>query len=113
LSHHFNQGANALELILLEDEALQKLEALIKAKTSAAAYPSLVAPLKKGSHRVVFAIVTHKPKGKKSLNLPLFARISLGRTIRTMTLMKTFAEFGFVEDKRPSKPKTKKAKKTA
>ena len=72
LSHHFNQGANALELILLEEESLTKLKALIKSKAPAVAYASLVAPLDKSSHRVVFAIVTHKPKQKKSLNLPLF-----------------------------------------
>ena len=111
LSHHFNQGANALELLLLEPAALKKLKSLLKAKLGAQEYGEAIKPLDEQNHKVAFAIVTHKDIAKKSSNLPLFSRISLRRVIRALRVAKTDVAFGFVPDKRTPQGKKKKPRK--
>ena len=39
------------------------------------------------SSKVIYAIITHKDENKKSDNLPLFSRISLMRSIKSLKLM--------------------------
>jgi uncharacterized protein (TIGR04141 family) len=111
LSHLFNQGVNAIELIRLEDEALRKLKTLIKEKVARAKYDAMVAPLNEKSHRVVFAIVTHKDPKQKSKNLPLFSRISLMRNMKALQVRNVAASFGFIEDKKTRTQGTKKKRK--
>ena len=101
LSHLFNQGTNAIELIKLEVEALEKLKSLIKEKIGDGEYEAMIAPLYGQNYRVIFAIVTHKDKNEKSKNLPLFSRISLMRNLKALQLMSVGAGFGFIEDKAP------------
>jgi uncharacterized protein (TIGR04141 family) len=98
LSHQFNQGANAMQLLKSEPKSLEKLRALIKEKVSESAYNSLVSPLAEQKHRVLFAIITKKMKAKKSNNLPLFSRISLVRSLKALSAMGVQGNFGFVKD---------------
>jgi uncharacterized protein (TIGR04141 family) len=117
LSHLFNQGVNAIELIRLEPACYQKLRGLILEKASSRAGGALLGALDGQKFRVVFGIVTHKDKANKSKNLPLFSRISLMRTARTLKLESTECRYGFIHDQSPPmvgvkktrKPRTKKA----
>ena len=67
--------------------------------------------IKNNKFKVSFQIITHKDKDKKSLNLPLFSRIRLKRTMKELRLMGIEAEFCFVKDEAPKKPGKKKQKK--
>ena len=117
LSHLFNQGVNAIELIRLEPSCYQKLRGFILEKASSRAGGALLGALDGQKFRVVFAIVTHKDKANKSENLPLFSRISLMRTARILKLEGTECRFGFIHDesapmagvKKTRKPRTEKA----
>ncbi|MEQ9565996.1 MAG: TIGR04141 family sporadically distributed protein, partial [Pseudomonadales bacterium] len=117
LSHLFNQGTNAIELLKLEPESDKKLRALIKGKVSAADFDGFTAPLDDQKFRVVFAIVTHKDKTALSANLPLFSRISLMRSMKALKVMSVDGQYGFVKDVSPKsagkKKATKKGKKKA
>lgn len=109
LSHLFNQGANAIELIKLEPIALRKLKALVGKGLNSKAAGVLTAPLDLEKYEVIFAIVTHKSKVNKSMNLPLFSRMSLMRNMKALQLMSVKGGFGFVERVKPSmtgKPKS-------
>ncbi len=77
LSHLFNQGTNAIELLKLESNALENLKKLIQKVAGNVTSNSFIAPLPDQKYHVVFGIVTHKDKMQKSGNLPLFSRISL------------------------------------
>lgn len=111
LSHLFSQGANALELLKSDAEALGRFRELVREKVG---YPSEAfpeTPIETKTFRVVFAMVTHKDINSKSENLPLFSRISLFRALRFFTLMNTECSFGFVRDASVPKapiPKTRK-----
>jgi uncharacterized protein (TIGR04141 family) len=111
LSHQFNQGTNAIELIKVEDAALEKLRQLIKEIANPSALDTMLEPLKSKKFRVIFAIITHKDKSGKSNNLPLFSRISLMRVMKALRVMSVEAAFGFVEDQSPKKEGKKKSKK--
>jgi uncharacterized protein (TIGR04141 family) len=111
LSHLFNQGTNAIELLKLEQESLDKLKALIKQKASAGTEGAMLAPLIAQKHEVTFAIVTHKDKNQKSKNLPLFSRISLMRNMKSLQVMSVRAGFGFIEDRTPKTAGKKKQRK--
>jgi len=95
LSHLFNQGANSLELIRAEVEAMDNLKTLIVARGGG----QIIGPLEAWAHRVAYAIVTHKDKNAKSLNLPLFSRISLMRVARSLRVRNVITQIGFVPDK--------------
>lgn len=114
LSHLFNQGTNAIELLKLDDEAREKLRALIADKASADGVAALLAPIEGMKVKIVFAIVTHKDVNEKSGNLPLFSRVSLMRCLRALRLMSVPAFYGYVADQSPrtegKKKKRKKAK---
>ncbi|QDG94600.1 hypothetical protein NIBR502774_18960 (plasmid) [Rhizobium sp. NIBRBAC000502774] len=87
LSHLFNQGVNAIELMRLEAEAVDKLEALIRDKLEEGAADELVEMVRDRKYSVVFGIVTRKDPNGRSLNLPLFSRISLMRGMKALQLM--------------------------
>jgi hypothetical protein len=100
-----------IELIRLERKALKNLRTLIKEKTAASNQAEFLAPLDAGTHGVVFAIVTHKDKSKKSRNLPLFSRISLMRNLKALQVMNVKAGFRFVQDKSAKTQGRKKTRK--
>jgi len=91
-----------------DDDAPQRLAALIQERADSAID---VAPVTEKRYAVVFAIITRKDPGQKSLNLPLFSRISLARNIRALhRLMGVPVSFGFVKHAallEPPKEKTK------
>lgn len=99
LSHLFNQGNNAIELLKLEEICLANLHELITARVAEGDLAGFLAPLGGQKYRVVFGIVTHKDSAKKSENLPLFSRVSLMRIARSLRLKNTECCFGFIEDR--------------
>ena len=82
----------------LEETCLNNLRELITARVSADSCASFVAPLAGKKYRVVFGIVTHKERTRKSENLPLFSRVSLMRIARSLRLKDTSCQFGFIPD---------------
>jgi uncharacterized protein (TIGR04141 family) len=112
LSHLFNQGTNSVTLLRSEQEALDKMKALVGEGLSAQEKSVLIAPLEADQFRIVFGIVTHKDKDAKSDNLPLFSRISLMRCMKDLKRMGVAAEYCFIPDNSPkSEGKTRKRKK--
>lgn len=98
LSHLFNQGTNSVHLLRDDDEARANLKTLIIGKVPANAADSYTAPIDLDSFKVVFDVITHKDPAGKSLNFPLFSRISLMRAIKDLKRMGIEAEFTFVKD---------------
>jgi uncharacterized protein (TIGR04141 family) len=111
LSHLFNQGTNAIEMIKLEVECMTKLRELIAATASGTMRDDFLRPLDTEHFRVVFGIITHKDQTKKSENLPLFSRVSLMRISRALKLSNTDCRFGFIRDSSAAKPGVKKYRK--
>jgi uncharacterized protein (TIGR04141 family) len=87
LSHLFNQGVNAIELMRLEPQAVDKLEALIREVLADGDADAMVTLVRDRKCRIVFGIVTRKDPAGRSLNLPLFSRISLMRGMKALQLM--------------------------
>jgi len=113
LSHLFNQGTNSAELLKTEDDTPTRLIARLREKSKDNDdIDALVAPVEAGDYMVVFAIITPKGPNEKSLNLPLFSRISLARNIKVLNrMMNVPVLFGFIKDvsvREPAKPKIKK-----
>lgn len=111
LSHLFNQGTNSVKLLRADEEAMTNLQNLVSGKVDAANVTPMVAPLKAGEMKVAFQIVTHKDKELKSLNLPLFSRISLMRCMKELKVMGIEAEFCFISDQSAKTAGKKKARK--
>jgi uncharacterized protein (TIGR04141 family) len=110
LSHLFNQGVNAIELMRLEPEATEKLEALTRESVGDDA-DAFIALIREQKCRVIFAIVTRKDAAARSRNLPLFSRISLMRSMKSLQLMNVEARYIFVEDRSGSAEGRKKKRK--
>ncbi len=91
LSHLFNQGLNSVELLRMEEESQNKLKCLLediidekKANISLDNYKDLI---NKKEYVVVYGIVTKKANSNLddlSRNLPIFSRITLYRTIKSL-----------------------------
>ncbi|MEW5704368.1 MAG: DUF6119 family protein [Pseudomonadota bacterium] len=111
LSHLFNQGVNAVELIRLEPQAIDRLEALIREALVEGDPDPLVALIRNRHYRIVFGIVTRKDPAGRSLNLPLFSRISLMRSMKTLQLMDVPATVMFVTDQTATAEGRKKKRK--
>jgi uncharacterized protein (TIGR04141 family) len=109
LSHLFNQGTNSVNLIRSEPESLDNLKKLVTARADPAGLAGALKPLEEDQLKVVFGIITAKDKAKKSLNLPLFSRISLMRSLKELKRMGIESEFCFIPDDAP--PKAGKPKK--
>lgn len=109
LSHLFNQGVNAIELLKLEPKSSEILKGIIK-KLAPDKHAALISPIDQNKFCVTYVIVTHKDKAIKSDNLPLFSRISLMRCMKALKLMSVKANFGFVEDKSGQKKGKQKQK---
>ena len=89
-----------------------KLKALAVSEGDAAHNDNFQVLIDKKDFKVIFQIVTHKDKEDKSLNLPLFSRISLKRTMKELRRMGIDAEYCFVKNlKEASDGKKKKRKK--
>ncbi len=111
LSHLFNQGANAVQLLKLEPQSVDKLKALIDGMAPDMAKDDFKQPVNDGKFHVSFSIITHKDKAAKSENLPLFSRISLMRVMRDLQIMSVKACYGFVADASPKAAGRKKKRK--
>jgi uncharacterized protein (TIGR04141 family) len=114
LSHLFNQGVNAVELMRLESQAVDKLEALVRDLMLEGDPDALVALVRDRKYRIVFGIVTRKDPVGRSLNLPLFSRISLMRGMKALQLMDVPGSVIFIADQAVAaegrkKKRTKKA----
>lgn len=113
LSHLFNQGANAVELLKSEPEARSKLSKLLAAEATGVALIALREPVEAMRFEVVYAIITTKDAARRSRNLPLFSRISLRRSLKSLEVMGIPASFGVIDDtygravgrKKPRKPR--------
>lgn len=114
LSHLFNQGLNSVQLVRDDTEALENLKALAVDKAPDGKEADILAAFEANRFKVVFQIITHKDKAAKSLNLPLFSRISLKRTMKELRRMGIDAEFCFVENQvEAAEGKKKQRKKKA
>ena len=114
LSHLFNQGTNAIELLKMEEAARDKLDTLVEDSGISDKKRNMFGgPLADQKYSIVFGIVTHKDKARKSLNLPLFSRVSLMRNMKSLKLMSIPAVFGFIDDQSPKKEGKKKKRKKA
>ncbi len=112
LSHLFNQGLNSIQLIRDEEEALENLKALAADKAPDGEEAAFLEAFEGKNYKVAFHIVTHKNKDDKSLNLPLFSRISLKRTMKELRRMGIEAEYCFVENQTPQSVGKKRKRKT-
>jgi uncharacterized protein (TIGR04141 family) len=115
LSHLFNQGANSVELLKSDDLAPGRLIARIKQKVNEESdVGELVSAIGPANYAVVFAIITRKDPREKSLNLPLFSRISLARNARLLQkVMGVPVSFGFVKHTAPPKPPKQRGRPSA
>ncbi|MCX8570844.1 DUF6119 family protein [Aminobacter sp. MET-1] len=111
LSHLFNQGVNAIELMRLESQAVDKLETLVRTLLAGGDPDALVALVRDRKYRVVFGIVTRKDPAGRSLNLPLFSRISLMRGMKALQLMDVPGSVVFIADQAVAADGRKKKRK--
>lgn len=111
LSHLFNQGVNAIELIRLDPQAVDKLDALIRESPSEQDAAAIIELVRNRSYRVVFGIVTRKDPRVRSLNLPLFSRISLMRNMKALRLMDVNGNVIFIADQAAAAQGRKKGRK--
>ncbi len=111
LSHLFNQGVNAIELMRLEPQAIDKLETLIRELMANGDPDALIALVRDRKYRVVFGIVTRKDAAGRSLNLPLFSRISLMRGMKALQLMDVSGSVIFIADQAVAAEGRKKKRK--
>ncbi|MDO2935546.1 TIGR04141 family sporadically distributed protein [Paeniglutamicibacter sulfureus] len=106
LSHLFNQGANAVQLLRSSEPARERLVKLIQENGGS---NEDAKPVENRDFLVEYGIISRKNPTNKSDNLPLFSRISLKRALEDLELMGAPASFGFISDKTPrDQPKVKK-----
>lgn len=98
LSHLFNQGINAIELLRLEKEAIEKLSALLQTAMGSEKANIAMKFLADGKCHIQFAIVTRKNPTNLSLNLPLFSRISLMRVMKALHVRRIERSYAFIAD---------------
>lgn len=81
LSHLFNQGLNAVELLRMNDTAKDNLKNLPPENEE------MHSLIDVGNYSILYGIITKNDRDKKSKSLPIFSRISLLRTINALKLM--------------------------
>lgn len=114
LSHLFNQGINAIELLRIDEEATARLGVLASEALGVDGAAQAMALLAEGKCQIRFAIVTRKDPAHRSLNLPLFSRISLMRTLKALHIRGIGRGYTFVPDQSvEAEGKKKKRKKKA
>ncbi len=96
LSHLFSQGAGAIELLLGDEEAVGKLEAMIDDVNDISGDGGIRRALAEGAVKVCFAIVTDKDPANGYSNLPLFSQINLRRALRQFKVMRIETTVGFI-----------------
>ena len=100
LSHLFNQGTNSIELLKSNRDFLQELEQLIeKVVVENQNLEAFKKPLEHNKFKVIFAIITSRAASGNSVDLPLFSKISLRRSIRSFELMNVEVEYGYIADR--------------
>ncbi|MFD1260246.1 TIGR04141 family sporadically distributed protein [Entomomonas asaccharolytica] len=97
LSHLFNQGANSIELLYLEETCRDKLKELLQQQINND-LTIINNIIDKKNYKVIFGIITKKDKNLRSDNLPLFSKISLLRVLRALELSKTEVSLTFIQD---------------
>jgi len=112
LSHLFNQGVNAIELIRLDLQATRRLQALIRERLSEEEADAMITLLESRRYRIVFGIVTRKDPLARSHNLPLFSRISLMRSMKALRLMDVDGKVIFIADHAAAGQGRKKRRRT-
>lgn len=98
LSHLFNQGLNAVELISQEQESKNKLHKLISDRLHGNDAHAYLNPISEREFRIVFGVITHKDASLKSDNLPLFSKISLMRGMQRLHLYRIPCALTFIPD---------------
>ena len=111
LSHLFNQGVNAIELLRLDPQAVDRLDALIRESLSEQNAAAMMELVRNRRYRVVFGIVTRKDPHVRSLNLPLFSRVSLMRNMKALRLMDVDGNVIFIADQAAAAQGRKKGRK--
>ncbi|NEA35729.1 DUF6119 family protein [Streptomyces sp. SID13031] len=114
LSHLFNQGTNSSELLKSNPQARQNLEEIVEDRGKVGdQIAEIVTSIRARRYSVMYAIITHKDAAERSVNLPLFSKISLRRSLRTLDSMDVPVLCGFVKDEanRSGKVKTRKPRK--
>jgi uncharacterized protein (TIGR04141 family) len=100
LSHLFNQGTNAIELIKLEPVAVERLKTLLTEAVGAGNAAKFIAPLDAEAYEVIFVMITRKDKLLKSNNIPLFSQMSLMRNMKALQMMNVKCAYGFVKNEK-------------
>lgn len=108
LSHLFNQGLNAIEILKQEDECAAKMKDLVRSKVAEDNRDIFSAPIDSKKYSVVFGIISHKAAEAQAKNLPLFSRLSLMRTMQILDLYTVRCSLLFIEDHSPKKGGHKK-----
>ncbi|WP_301154119.1 TIGR04141 family sporadically distributed protein [Metapseudomonas otitidis] len=103
LSHLFNQGVGAVELLIKEQEAKDKLKELIKARVPATEIDNYFTPINSRDIKIIYGIITKKPAEDKSKNLPLFSKMSLMRSMQWLTMLNIESSLIFIADNSPNK----------
>lgn len=98
LSHLFNQGLNAVELLRLEDASRTKIKALISERLGANDETRYHAPIDASEFKVTFGVITRRDKNQLSRNLPLFSKISLMRNMQKLDLYRIPTALTFIQD---------------
>lgn len=112
LSHLFNQGSNAMEMLKSIDEVPARLATVIRDRAdSTATADRFVQLINDEAFAVHYAIVTHKDPRIGVGNLPLFSRMSLWRATRAFRAMSVPVTFSFVPNDAPDRPGTPKPRK--
>lgn len=100
LSHLFNQGISSIDILRNEESSKNKLCELI-AESVGDLSEEWKTALNAESYTVRYAIVTHKDPSKRSLNFPLFSRITLYRILKDLRNRGLERSWGFIADKSP------------
>lgn len=103
LSHLFNQGVNAVELLKQETESVAKLKTLLEERLPEDRLQEFQTPLNRQRFKVIFGIITHKTANAWAENLPLFSRLSLMRAMQVLEMYLIRCELTFIEDQSPKK----------
>ena len=111
LSHLFNQGVNPISLLKTSQYARDALQEIILSSNEKSKDLKSIAPNDFSKIEVVYAIVSRKVATKKSDNLPLFSRISLMRSLKSLQGMSVTPCYIFIKDTSPAKPGKTKARK--
>lgn len=103
LSHLFNQGLNAVELVRQESVCRENLKAIVADRIGGNDLPTYLSAIDRSAFKVIFGIITDKSKEDKSANLPLFSKISLMRAMQRLDLMMIPTALTFILDESPPK----------